>query len=406
MIPDKNDATKSDYKFLSPLTDKWFLLESNGDIENEKKAVLEAKSRINEILLSSLQMPNLILLAGSGTSLGHVGGPSMSDLWDYAVNENASSEKGGIKKTDAAQKVINTVSYAEAENGQNIELLLSRCEAYLEFNISEDVQNFIHHCKTVILDKCNNFLSNEKLDSHRTFLHRLSRRRVRDPRLKVFTTNYDLCFERAAALQGVITIDGLSFGQPRIFDPRFFGYDIVRRSQFNDEQDNYLEGVFQLLKLHGSVNWIQNETGNIEERNSPDPKQACLIYPATGKYKQSYRQPHLEIVSQYLSSLRAPNTCLIIVGFGFNDDHLSEPILSAVKSNPNMRTIIVGTSAEKMVSKGNKYWKALYECACRGDDVWFINSSFQYFSNLIPDLKSLTPAQQLEKAIRRIESST
>jgi hypothetical protein len=48
---------------------------------------------------------------------------------------------------------------------------------------------------TIYLEKCSDFLDVGKLEAHKTVLHRLSRRRVRDPRLKVFTTNYDLCFE-------------------------------------------------------------------------------------------------------------------------------------------------------------------------------------------------------------------
>ncbi len=399
------DVIKRYRKFLAPSSTEWLSLESDGKKDDAKCKTIEAKNKMHEMLLSALQMPNLIVLAGSGTSLGETGGPSMADLWDHAMNSNGEAGKEDIKKTELAEKVITTVIYDEAKDGRNIELLLSRCEAYLEFNQSEEVQGFINHCKQVILEKCTNFLSNEKLDSHRTFLHRLSRRRVRDPRLKIFTTNYDLCFEKAAALQGLIAIDGFSFGQPRRFDPRFFGYDIVRRSQLNDEDDNYLEGVFHLLKIHGSVNWVQNEAGSIEERDNPDPNEACLIYPATAKYKQSYRQPHLEIVSQYLSNLRAPNTCLIVVGFGFNDDHLSEPILSAIESNPNMRVIVVGTSAERLVTEGKKYWKLLSERSSQGDDVWLINSSFNEFANMIPDLKSLTPAQQLEKAIRRMGSN-
>jgi hypothetical protein len=130
-----------------------------------------------------------------------------------------------------------------------------------------------------------------------------------------------------------------------------------------------------------------------------------MIYPAKGKYQQSYIQPHLELMSQYLASLREPNTCLVVVGFGFNDDHLSEPILAAVKSNPHLRMIIVNRSAEGNTQEGeenNRYWKELFQLANQGEDVWLINATFGEFAERIPDLKSLTAAERLSRDIQQI----
>ena len=40
--------------------------------------------------------------------------------------------------------------------------------------------------------------------------------------------------------------------------------------------------------------------------------------------------------------------------------------------------------------------------AKNGEDIWFINASFQDFAKLVPDLKSLTPADRLMKTIQSI----
>lgn len=402
-------------KFLAPSQTDWQEIRpdtSRISDHDEKKAIeskaKEAKEMLDEMLLSSLQMPNLVVLAGSGTSLGDIGGPSMGDLWKYAIED----EPDDLKEKPV--KTMEKVNFDRKRERKNIEALLSQCEAYLQVNEDENVHKFVEHCKKVTLDKCSEFLKDEKtggwldekLEGHCTFLHRLSRRRVRDPRLKVFTTNYDLCFERAAGLQSLIINDGFSYTQPRIFDPRFFGYDIVRRSRVTAEHGDYLEGVFHLLKLHGSVNWSRSNDGGIEEKNDPTPSEACLIYPAKGKYQQSYIQPHLELISQYLASLREPNTCLIVTGFGFNDDHLSEPILASVKTNPRLRLVVADFKAEDSIedrnSGVNEYWKELHNLANSGEDIWFINASFKDFAFLIPDLRALTPAQQLEKAIKNV----
>jgi hypothetical protein len=178
----------------------------------------------------------------------------------------------------------------------------------------------------------------------------------------------------------------------------------VRRPKTGEDLGNYLEGVIQLYKLHGSVTWAKNGS-QIAEKLKPNSDEACLIYPAKGKYQQSYIQPHLELISQYFSNLRESNTCLIVTGFGFNDDHLSEPILSAVKSNPHLRLIIADYYAEENWNGSNDsspYWKKFKDLAIQGEDIWFVNTSFEDFAQLIPDLRSLNKAERLAKDIQSL----
>jgi hypothetical protein len=384
-------------KFKAPSSDEWRPLSNDGKDKEQQEKINIARESLKEILLASLQMQHTVVLSGSGTSLGPVGGPSMADLWGAAIGKKPNKEVTGI-----AEKIKYDLAI------HNIEEILSKAEAYLQIMDETDIKSFVYSCKKIILEMCSIFLTEEKLEAHKTFLHRFSRRRVRDPRLKVFTTNYDLCFEYAASSLGGVVIDGFSFTPPRHYDPRYFGYDIIRRPRANEDQGNYLEGVFQLYKLHGSVNWARSSNGLIQEKINPTPDEACLIYPARGKYQQSFLQPHLESISQYLAALREPNTCLVAIGFGFNDDHLSEPLLAAVRSNPHLRLIIVNHSIADKESEGgsaNRYWKEFFTLAKEGEDIWFINSSFQDFAKLVPDLKSLTPADRLMKTIQSIAVS-
>ena len=314
----------------------------------------------------------------------------MQDLWDNAI----------INDQDVAKTISDKVQH-DLED-KNIEEFLSKIEAFLQVNSDEEAKSFLNKSKKVILDKCSGFLQTENLDGHKTFLHRLSRRRVRDQRLKVFTTNYDLCFEYAAGALGSIALDGFSFATPRRYNPLFFSYDIVRRPRGGDDMGNYLEGVFLLYKLHGSVNWKRVEDGVIIEKTQPEPGEACLVYPASGKYQQSFTQPYLESLTQYLAAVREPNTCVLAVGFGFNDNHLAEPLLTAATSNPHLRLIIVDPKFEEKIKNGNSYWKQLNKLKDQGEDVWFIPDEFKDFAQRIPDLKSLTPADTLMKAIQGV----
>lgn len=377
--------------FRAPGTDEWLCLAAaadGGDTDNEKAK--KNKDELKNTLLASLQMQHLVVLAGSGCSRA-AGGPSMLDLWNHAVGE---------KPTDSAKEITDKVHHDLTD--KNIEAFLSRIEAFLHVSDNKEVAAFLNACKKMILDKCSGFLQTEGLGSHKTFLHRLSRRRVRDHRLKVFTTNYDLCFERAASELGGVVLDGFSFTAPRRYDPRFFSYDIIRRPRSGDDLGNYLEGVFLLYKLHGSVNWARTEGGAIFEKAEPEPEEACLIYPARGKYQRSFTQPHLESMAQYLSAVREPNTCVLAVGFGFNDDHLAEPLLAAARSNPHLRLIIVDPGARANAENGNGCWKQFFELGGRGEDIWFITAGFEEFAQMIPDLKSLTPADTLMKAIKGV----
>ncbi|MFV1975769.1 MAG: SIR2 family protein [Candidatus Scalindua sp.] len=387
-------------KYLPPNDTEWQAIETDSEEQEKKTASDQNKKALNELLLSSMQMQNIVVLSGSGTSLGDAGGPSMSDLWESCTKENGSY-------SESANKIFGRVKYDVSDDKKvNIEELLSLCEAFSQIDGNcKEVSGFVEHCKSKILQACNFDTTNDSLDGHKTFIHRLSRRRVRDSRLKVFTTNYDTCFENAAGKQGVVVIDGFSFTKPRLYDPRFFDFDIIRRNSAADNTSNYLEGVFQLYKLHGSVNWERNEAGTIEEKEAT-AKGACMIFPARGKYQQSYIQPHLELMARYLSSLREPNTCILVCGFGFNDEHLSEPLISAIKTNPYLKVIIVDDSAQKNIdekeSDASDYWNTLKGLSNKGEDVWFINASFQGFANLIPDLRALTPAEKLAKNIKSL----
>lgn len=367
---------------------------------SEWKIFDENKETLSQQLLAAMQMQNIIVLAGCGTSLGTVGGPSMKTLWNCCMKEKNNY-------TSTATGVAQQLKYNISEEEQvNIEEFLSLCEAYLQINDDDQlVREFLTSCKQKIISACSYEKNTEAMEGHRTFVHRLSRRRVRDSRLKLFTTNYDTCFEEAASFHGIVVIDGFSFSFPRQYEPRFFDLDIVRRINSASPTDNYLEGVFQLYKLHGSVNWEKQTNGSIIEREAT-PDNACMIFPAKGKYQQSYIQPHLELMARYLASLRDPNSCLIITGFGFNDDHLAAPIISAIQTNPHLKVIIADYNAKNNVMGENEnasqHWEKLKALHNQGEDILFINSTFQEFAKIIPDLRSLSPAEKMVNAIQSI----
>ena len=74
-------------KFKAPASDEWYALPVDGQDKDQQEKTKAARDTLKETLLTSLQMQHIVVLAGSGTSLGPVGGPSMKDLWDAAIGK-------------------------------------------------------------------------------------------------------------------------------------------------------------------------------------------------------------------------------------------------------------------------------------------------------------------------------
>ena len=86
-----HDKLKGQQAYLSPGAVEWLplteeaftALNSADEVDDEK--VRANKAALSAMFASALQIPNLGFFAGSGTSLGAVGGPSMWELWRRAM---------------------------------------------------------------------------------------------------------------------------------------------------------------------------------------------------------------------------------------------------------------------------------------------------------------------------------
>ena len=76
------------------------------------------------------------------------------------------------KVSDLAARVIKEIEYDITAENENIEALLSRCEAYLQVKTSADVTTFISESKKVILSENHVPISDDNL--HRNM--RISRK--------------------------------------------------------------------------------------------------------------------------------------------------------------------------------------------------------------------------------------
>lgn len=276
---------------------------------------------------------NLVVLTAAGTSMDNgdsrTSGKTRVGLWSFCQTEIdalADSIKGYKKKDFYVNK--------------DIEALLSYIILYEKLNgeIKKGDVVLREELETKIVEACK--LNLQPQAPHKDFLNKLTARKTNDPRVQLFTTNYDLLFEMAANHSGFVIIDGFSFTQPRKFSGRYFDLDIVNREKTRVRQEeSFASKVFHLYKLHGSLNWFRDTSNNIVQQD--EPSKPLIIYPANEKYESSYEQPYFEMMSRFQQALRKENTLLIVIGFGFQDKHIQNVIIEAVEQNPSFQLLIV-----------------------------------------------------------------
>ena len=235
---------------------------------------------------------NILVLSGAGSSMD-VGGLSMAQLW------NKAEEKYNEKNPKGFKTICDAVNYKYED--KDLEKLLSQIEGFCKFSKDSKIKVAEYDEETplsVIKEELFTLIKTlctisepESNFPHKILLEKLLQRKQTNPRVKIFTLNYDLLFEKAATAVNAIVIDGFSFTFPRTFSGRYFDYDIVQREGSKlKEEDNFIHRVFHLHKLHGSINWERNEENNSVEIHA-NPKRALMVYPREAKYEDSYEQP-------------------------------------------------------------------------------------------------------------------
>ncbi|MET3125476.1 hypothetical protein ABID42_000564 [Arcicella rosea] len=357
------------------------------DEENTTPSVEIANRLMREGYVDFFKKPfkNLLILSGAGSSID-VGGPLMSHLWTKV------EEKYRINGIDGFSIIRKSVNFSSPQ--QDLEALLSQIEGYSKFagdiKITIDSKVFnLSEIKDSIFEIIKHNCTIAKptgVYPHKIFLEKLLQRKQTNPRVKVFTLNYDLLFEYAATEVNAIIIDGFSFTFPRTFSGRLFDYDIVQREGSKlQEEDNFIQRVFHLHKLHGSLNWEREIDGRILVKDNP--KKPLMVYPREAKYEDSYEQPFFEMMARFQRSLRINNdTLLISIGYSFNDKHINAAIEEALNQNPSFRLAVINPQFDDTrTSDALKQIKLLAE---HSERVILISEKFIDFANFFPEIQT------------------
>jgi hypothetical protein len=197
-------------------------------------------------------------------------------------------------------------------------------------------------------------LETPELHSHRQLLQKLtSARQPGQPSPWVFTTNYDLAIEWAAEPLGLKVTNGFDGLHRRTFSPHNF--DLGFRNVLARGEARFGTYNIYLAKLHGSLSW--HGANDEEEAIVESPTRArwpafesflgggietvpgFLVLPTAAKYVQTIGFILGELVRRFSEFLSRPQSCLLISGYSFSDDHVNRVLATALQ-NPTLHLVI------------------------------------------------------------------
>lgn len=331
------------------------------DVESLKnEQIKEIQKRIMEFF----NVKNIHFLFGSGTSCNAI--PNMKGLFKE-VNEVVDLLGGEIK--DELDSIIERI-----ENKENLEeilgilysnrIYLDKYEDYKEQlktcnELIKTIEDTIFHKINVDLNKHE---AKDVLKIYQDFYSKLALRNKDLSRLNIFTTNNDLFNETALDSLNIHYINGFGGGINKFFNPALFNYTFSKRMDTSIEKFEPVENMVNLYKIHGSVNWIEDNSNSntffkIREVSFPEKleesERNILIYPTPTKQNKSLGSPYVELFREFQKKLLEPHSVLFVVGYSFSDEHVNNIIYQALATNSTMNVVILNDVEHADISKIN-----------------------------------------------------
>jgi SIR2-like domain len=269
---------------------------------------------------------------------------------------------------------------------------------------------------------------------HIAFLSKLVVRDSNLGRAHLFTLNYDTLFEQAMELLGIQYFDGFTGRADARFDPSVYGLDIYYPGEVAEGRVRRFDKFVQLYKPHGSIHWFV-EHGELRARHpdlrpyrdyaklSPSEKAVRLfstasttefagILPTANKFVRTLSMPFAHLFRSFQVRLNAPQTFLLVLGYGFGDDHITRIIETALM-NPSLVMLVVEPNPEsptlERISRYRELGKRAFVLTATDEafDVKpFDAASFDDFAkNVMPDVQWLDDFMRLRRFEKQVQST-
>lgn len=320
---------------------------------------------ISDKISSFFDMKNLCFLFGSGTSAKAI--PLMKGLYEGLEKEKegySDDEKtflDGIEDNGNIENVLGVLysgrsyladkknpSDEEKKSLETTNSLITKIEKYLKSKL--DVLNADDWDEEV----------KKTLDNYKKFYLKIALRNKELSRVNIFTTNNDMFNEVALDKLSIHYFNGFSGGVMKSFNPASFNYTLSKRMDTSIDKYEPVENLVYLYKIHGSVNWIEDEVSNKESfftikelplRNS-SANSSVLVYPTPLKQNKSLGAPYVDLFREFQHKLLEPNTVLFVMGYSFSDEHVNDIIYRALATNSTMNLVVINDIGDdKVISK-------------------------------------------------------
>lgn len=344
----------------------------------------ESRHRLQALIAEWLRMENLVVLTGAGTSVSS-GGKTMDNLENTVLETVKAMEDLPV----GAAAIIEARQNQKEEEKIGFEDWLSflvnahhlgaaPCSLFdgLKWNLTaepsqDDLSSLIDWIGKAIFAECALSLPetpsfaarSADIPPHLSFLAKLVARDSNLGRAHLFTLNYDTLFEQAMEMLGIQYFDGFTGRADARFDPSIYGLDIYYPGEVSEGRVRRFDKFVHLYKLHGSIHW-QVRAGEMRARHPDlqpfkgyhsidDPAEkanrlvelagslpAIGILPTANKFVQTLAMPFAHLFRLFQIRLASPQTFLLVLGYGFGDDHVTRIIETALM-NPSLVMLVV-----------------------------------------------------------------
>lgn len=414
-----------------------------------------ARQRLQALIAEWLGMENLVILTGAGCSCSS-GGKRMDEL-EAAVlatleccnKEVPASSLSIVKQRFAATQegkrdcgfeewlsFIANARHITASPHSPLSGLTWRGDATPS---TKDLETLLDYIGRAIFAECTISLSGDpstpgKIAPHLPFLAKLVARDSNLGRAHLFTLNYDTLLEQGLELLGIQYFDGFTGRADARFDPSVYGLDIYYPGEIAEGRVRRFDKFMHLYKLHGSIHWqISGEDLKARHpdlhafssygKKSPKEKAKDIaslghsfpsvgILPTANKFAQTLTMPFAHLFRSFQMRLAAPQTFLLVLGYGFGDHHVTRIIETALM-NPSLIMLVVEPNPKSKTIERVRQYKELGKRAfvlTATDAAFaaneFVHASFDDFSrSVMPDVQWLDDFIRLRRFEKQIQAS-
>lgn len=318
-------------------------------------------------LAALLRLEHIGVFLGAGASKC-VGGKGISELWNDFLTKHKESALRFQEQGFVAESQIGLNGPVRAQDLPNIEKLLDSLEiAKIDWQrrvpksrnlkvLVKDIDNLLNCViSAAILNKeywRSPWEDLDGFDSHKKLLQRLiGARQPGQSSPWLFTTNYDLAVEWAAESIGIHVHTGFIGIHNRSFSPQSFDIG-MHNSKARGEARFGCNDIY-LAKLHGSLSWYRHGEITFRELSSSEMwrkirpvidgkkefDESLVVFPRAAKYIQTIGFLSGEMFRRFSDFLAQPQSCLLIYGYSFGDEHLNRLLRSSLL-NPTLQLVI------------------------------------------------------------------